>query len=318
MILPIKVPAEEAGQRLDVAVAHICPDFSRSQLTQWIKEGLITLNQKAARPKDKVFGGELIEFNVDVNLSSTTSEQDSPENIPLTIAYEDAHLLIVNKPAGLVVHPGAGNACHTLVNALLYHCPELSQLPRAGIIHRLDKDTTGLLLVAKTLPVYTQLGRMMQARDIHRHYIALVYGHVIAGARIETGYGRHPRSRLKKAVCIDGRIAITDYRIKKSYHDFSLLDVTLLTGRTHQIRVHMAHIKHPVLGDTLYGHPRLRLPAGASEALQQALQELKHQALHASTLSFIHPKTKKELTIEAPLPDNFHALLMLLNKHYYP
>lgn len=315
MITTFAIPSEESNQRFDVVLARLCPDYSRSQLTNWIKEGSITLNQQAARPRDKVFGGESVEFNADILSSSTTSEHDSPEDIPLNIAYEDEHLLIVDKPAGLVVHPGAGNTCHTLVNALLFHCSELSQLPRAGIIHRLDKDTTGLLLVAKTLAAYTQLGRMMQSRDIHRHYIALVYGHVIAGARIETGYGRHPRNRLKKAVCTEGRIAITDYRIKKSYHAFSLLDVTLLTGRTHQIRVHMAHIKHPVLGDPLYGHPRLRVPAGATEDLQNALKQLKHQALHASKLSFIHPMTQEELIVESSIPDDFRNLLSLLDAH---
>ncbi len=309
------VPAELHGLRMDVVLAKLFPDYSRSQLTTWLKSGQITLDQRPIKPKDKVFSGDSIQVNVDLTSLHALSENDAPENIPLTIAYEDEHLFIVNKPAGIVVHPGAGNPCHTLVNALLHYCPELSNLPRAGIIHRLDKDTTGLLLVAKTLPAYNQLTRMMQAREIHRHYIALVYGHVIAGSRIETGYGRHPRNRLKKAVVIDGRVAITDYRIKKSYHDFSLLEVTLLTGRTHQIRVHMAHIKHPVLGDPLYGHPRLRIPAGASEGLQQALQDLKRQALHAWKLSFIHPFTHEELTVEAPLPDDFNSLLSLLDAH---
>lgn len=310
----LTVPSEEHGQRFDTVLARLMPDYSRSQLTHWIKEGLITLNKATVKPREKVFGGESIELQVDLT-ALHSQEHDLPENIPLTMAYEDDDLLIVNKPAGLIVHPGAGNANHTLVNALLHYLPSLSQLPRAGIIHRLDKDTSGLLLVAKTLAAYTQLGRMMQARDIHRQYAALVYGHVIAGNRIETGYGRHPRNRLKKAVCIDGRIAITDYRIKKSYHDFSLLDVTLLTGRTHQIRVHMAHIKHPVLGDPLYGHPRIRLPSGASEPLQHALQNLKRQALHASRLSFVHPMTEEELAIEAPLPDDFASLLALLDTH---
>lgn len=311
----ITIPATEHGKRIDTVLARLLPEYSRSQLTQWLKDGLIMLNQSHVKPKDKVLGGETIYIQVDLASINKTPDHDGPEDIPLSIAYEDDYLLIVNKPAGLVVHPGAGNPCHTLVNALLHHHPQLAQLPRAGIIHRLDKDTSGLLLVGKTLAAYTQLGRMMQARDIHRHYLALVYGHVIAGSRIQTGYGRHPRNRLKKAVCIDGRIAITDYRIKKSYHDFSLLDVSLLTGRTHQIRVHMAHIKHPVLGDPLYGHPRLRVPTGASEALHQALGQLKQQALHACKLSFIHPITEKELTIEAPLPDDFASLLTLLDTH---
>jgi 23S rRNA pseudouridine1911/1915/1917 synthase len=311
----IAVPPESHGLRFDVVLASLFPHYSRAQLTQWLKEGHITLNQRQVKPKDKAFSGDLIQAHVDLTSLQNLSKQDSAENIPLNIVFEDEHLLIVNKPAGIVVHPGAGNPCHTLVNALLHYSPQLVKLPRAGIIHRLDKDTTGLLLVGKTLESYTQLARMMQAREIHRHYLALVYGHVIAGSRIETGYGRHPRNRLKKAVMEEGRIAITDYRIKKSYQDFSLLDVTLLTGRTHQIRVHMAHIKHPVLGDQLYGHPRLRIPAGASDALQHALTHLKRQALHAWKLSFIHPITQNELTVEAPLPDDFNSLLTLLDEH---
>lgn len=308
------IPAEESGQRIDVVLAKLFPDYSRSQLTQWLKQGLITVDQKTVKPKDKALGGETV--SLDDSLSTAQHpEQISAEEIPLTVAYEDEHLLIVNKPAGLVVHPGAGNASHTLVNGLLHYLPALSQLPRAGIVHRLDKDTTGLLLVAKTLPAYTHLTRMMQAREIHRHYLALVYGHLIAGDRIETGYGRHPRNRLKKAVCNQGKIAITDYRIKRAYHDFSLIEVSLLTGRTHQIRVHMAHIKHPVLGDPLYGHPRLRIPAGASDALRDALQQLKRQALHAWKLSFIHPQTGEDIFVEAPLPDDFSSLINLLEQH---
>ncbi len=309
------VPSDTHGLRIDVVLAQLFPEYSRAQLTHWLKDGQILLEKRQVKPKEKVVSGDMIYVNVDLNSMNQRPDHDSPEDIPLEIAFEDEHLLIINKPAGLVVHPGAGNPYHTLVNALLHYYPDNAHLPRAGIIHRLDKDTTGLLLIAKTLVAYTQLIRMMQAREIHRHYMALVYGHIIAGNRIETGYGRHPRNRLKKAVCEDGREAITDYRIKKSYHDFSLLEVTLLTGRTHQIRVHMAHIKHPVLGDPLYGHPRLRVPAGATEALQQALHDLKRQALHAWKLSFIHPMTQEELTVEAALPDDLNSLLTLLDEH---
>jgi 23S rRNA pseudouridine1911/1915/1917 synthase len=309
------VPADVHGLRIDVVLAKLLPEYSRAQLTHWLKDSQIKLNQRQVKPKDKVMVGDVIDVLVDLASLHGSSAQDEAENIPLDIAYEDQDLMIVNKGAGLVVHPGAGNPCHTLVNALLHYCPDLALLPRAGIIHRLDKDTTGLLLIAKTLPIYNQLARMMQEREINRHYLALVYGHVIAGSRIETGYGRHPRNRLKKAVQEGGRVAITEYRIKKSYHDFSLLEVTLLTGRTHQIRVHMAHIKHPVLGDPLYGHPRLRVPAGAKDTLQQSLQELKRQALHAWKLSFIHPTTGELLSVEAPLPEDFKSLLSLLDEH---
>lgn len=315
-VTEVEVPAECHGLRLDVVLAKLFPDYSRSQLTQWLKAGHITLgNMQQPKPRDKVMSGDTIHIRIHFDAIDNKQEHLLPENIPLDIAYEDDALLVVNKPAGLVVHPGAGNAEHTLVNALLHYAPSLQNLPRAGIIHRLDKDTTGLLIVAKTLQAYNLLVKMMQSREIHRHYLALVYGHVIAGARIETGYGRHPRNRLKKAVHEEGRVAITDYRIKKSYGDFTLLEVTLLTGRTHQIRVHMAHIKHPVLGDQLYGHPRLRVPMGATEDLQDALQKLKRQALHAWKLIFIHPLSQKELTIEAPIPDDLNRLLTLLDAH---
>jgi 23S rRNA pseudouridine1911/1915/1917 synthase len=311
------IPAECHGLRADVALAKLFPAYSRAQLTQWLKEGYIMLDERLIKPKEKVIMGQCVQARVDLD-SLLDNNLDNPENIPLDIVFEDDALLIVNKPAGLVVHPGAGNPNHTLVNALLHHCPKLQQLPRAGIIHRLDKDTTGLLLVGKTLTAYNQLVKMMQAREIHRTYLALVYGHVIAGGRLETGYGRHPRNRLKKAVTEEGRIAITDYRIQKSYHDFTLLQVTLFTGRTHQIRVHMAHLKHPVLGDPLYGHPRLRVPRGASIALQEELKQLKRQALHASILSFLHPETSEMITIEAPIPKDLMDLLLLLDAHYAP
>jgi 23S rRNA pseudouridine1911/1915/1917 synthase len=313
----IIVPAECHGLRADVALAKLFPAYSRAQLTQWLKEGFIKLDACQMKPKEKVAMGQWVEAQVDFDSMPNDYYHDAPEDIPLDVVFEDDILLVLNKPAGLVVHPGAGNPNHTLVNALLHHCPKLQQMPRAGIIHRLDKDTTGLLLVGKTLTAYNQLVKMMQAREIHRTYLALVYGHVVAGGRLETAYGRHPRNRLKKAVTEEGRVAITDYRIEKSYHDFTLLKVTLFTGRTHQIRVHMAHIKHPVLGDPLYGHPRLRIPAGASPILQETLKQLKRQALHACRLSFSHPVTSETITIEAPLPKDLIDLLSLMDAHYY-
>ena len=218
----------------------------------------------------------------------------------------------MNKPAGLVVHPGAGNPQHTLVNALLYHAPSLQHLARAGIVHRLDKDTTGLLIVAKTLETHTRLIRQMQAREIQRCYQALVYGQVISGGEIDTYYGRHSRNRLKMAVCAQGKQAITTYTVRKKFEHFTLLDVTLMTGRTHQIRVHMAHINHPVVGDQLYGG-RSRIPAGISNELRQVIQPFKRQALHACSLSFNHPHTDEELILTAPLPDDFQFLLTNLD-----
>lgn len=303
------VSPEYHGLRVDVALAQIFPDYSRSQLTHWLKEGLITLNQRQYKPRDKLVGNEQIVLQVPLNHSDQTIQA---ENIPLNIVYEDAFCLIINKPAGLVVHPGAGNSQHTLVNALLYHDPSLQHLPRAGIVHRLDKDTTGLMIVAKTLTAHTNLVRQMQARDIQRHYQTLVYGHIIAGGTIDTGYGRHPQNRLKMAVCQSGRQAITHYSVNSHYQGFTLLDVRLMTGRTHQIRVHMAHINHPVVGDPVY-ITRNRIPAGLTSTVREHVQQFKRQALHAGYLSFAHPETQETISFHAPLPDDFQQLLCLLN-----
>lgn len=302
------IDSQYHGQRVDVVLALLFPDFSRSQLATWLKEGTITLNDHQYKPKDKVVGGEHVKLQVTLAVNNDKLEA---EDIPLDVVFEDDYLLIINKPAGLVVHPGAGNPTHTLVNALLHHAPSLAHLPRAGIVHRLDKDTTGLLVVAKTLPTHTSLVRQMQAREIHRQYQTLVYGHVISGGTIDTCYGRHPRNRLKMAVCVNGRQAITQFSVNKQYKYLTLLDVTLMTGRTHQIRVHMAHVNHPVVGDPLYGG-RSRIPAGIPVSVREALQNFKRQALHACILSFIHPHTQKSLTFTAPLPDDFQLLLTTL------
>lgn len=311
----LTVPRELHKQRIDSVLAHLLPDYSRSQISSWIKSGAITLNQKPCKPKDKAMDGDFIEINVDLKLIDTNFDHCAPEEIPLNVVFEDEEVLVLNKPAGMVVHPGAGNREHTLVNALLYHAPSLHHLPRAGIIHRLDKETTGLLVVAKTLTAHTSLIRQMQAREIQRHYITLVQGHIISGGTIDTGFGRHPRNRLKMAVLEQGREAITHYAVKKQYHEYTLLDVKLMTGRTHQIRVHLAHINHPVVGDPLYGG-RMRVPTNASPELRTLIQEFKRQALHACNLSFYHPKTANELTFTAPLPEDFQLLLNTLDEHY--
>jgi 23S rRNA pseudouridine1911/1915/1917 synthase len=297
------------GQRIDVVLAQLFPDFSRSQLSLWLKEGAITVDEKAYKPKEKVHGGERIKLHVDLKEQEIEAQA---EPIPLNIVFEDECLLVVNKPAGLVVHPGAGNPCHTLVNGLLHHSSDLHHLPRAGIVHRLDKDTTGLLLVAKTLTAHTNLVRQMQAREVQRHYQALTYGHIIAGGHLDTFYGRHPRNRLKMAVCKQGKQAITHFSIQKQYHYFTLLDVTLMTGRTHQIRVHMDHINHPVVGDPLYGG-QSRLPAGVTDSVRVAVKQFKRQALHACKLSFMHPESQESLTFTAELPDDFSELLKTLD-----
>lgn len=304
------VPYECHGQRLDVVLAQLFPDYSRSQLSQWIKTGAITLNQHLSKPKNKVCGGEQIHLLI----ANTFTEpcHNLPEAIDLSIVYEDEHILVINKPAGLVVHPGAGNREHTLVNALLHHAPSLQSLPRAGIIHRLDKDTTGLLVIAKTLTAHTSLVRQMLAHEIQRSYLALVQGHVISGGKIDTFYGRHPKNRLKMAVRPQGKQAITLYSLIKHYAHFTLLSVQLLTGRTHQIRVHMAHNNHPVVGDPLYAG-RMRFPAGTTEELRTVLHAFQRQALHACKLSFAHPHSKEPLIFEAPLPEDFQLLLDALD-----
>ncbi|MFC3907717.1 23S rRNA pseudouridine(1911/1915/1917) synthase RluD [Legionella dresdenensis] len=309
----ITVPRELHGQRIDAVLAQLIPDYSRSQLTNWLKQQKITVNNRLLKPKDKVNGGETIQFAVDFGNLDNKMESCQPEDIPLDIVYEDEFLLVINKPAGLIVHPGAGNPAHTLVNALLHHSPSLQQIPRAGIIHRLDKDTTGLLVIAKTLATHTSLVRQMHDREIQRRYITLVQGHLVSSGTIDTFYGRHPRNRLKMAVCEHGREAITHYFIKKHYQAFTLLDVQLETGRTHQIRVHMAHINHPVIGDPLYG--RVRFPREAAPELINALQNFRRQALHAHTLALVHPETAEHLTFEGALPDDFQTLLTCLDTY---
>lgn len=310
------IPREHHHQRIDSVLAQLLPEYSRSQLSEWIKTGAVTLNHRPCKPKDKISGGDLVEITVNfIPQIDDDFKLSTAEDIPLDIIYEDKEVLVLNKPVGLVVHPGAGNREHTLVNALLHHHPDLYHLPRAGIIHRLDKDTTGLLIVAKTLTAHTSLIRQMQAREIERHYITLVQGYVISGGLIDTGFGRHPRNRLKMAVLEHGvRQAITQYAVQKRYRNFTLLDVHLMTGRTHQIRVHMAHINHPVVGDPLYGG-RMRSPAHTTEEVRTAFQQFKRQALHARTISFYHPEHDEQLTLEAPIPDDFQLLITLLDDY---
>ncbi len=309
------VPEHLAGERVDRVLAVLMPAFSRAQLTTWLKAGFITINQDILKPKIKLKGGESIILNRPDEAPLPQTEQLKPEAIPLDIAFEDDDLLVINKPAGLVVHPGAGNPSGTLVNALLHHDSRLNQLPRAGIVHRLDKDTTGLLVVGKTLEAYTALVRQMQAREIDRHYVALVQGHIIGGSTLTTGYGRHPRHRIKMAVCNGGKEAITSYSIRKHYPiaHATLLNLKLMTGRTHQIRVHMAHIHHPILGDTLYsGRPKH--PKNLDDHARELFLSFKRQALHAESLSFIHPMNQTRLSFTAPLPHDFQALLDALDQ----
>ena len=307
------VPDEYHQYRIDVALAQLLPEYSRSQLSAWIKAGAVTINQQVCKPKDKVLKNSTIDLRVHFTALDANFTSCQPEAIDLDVVYEDDEVLLINKPKNLVVHPGAGNKEHTLVNALLHHEPQLHHLPRAGIVHRLDKDTTGLLIVAKTLSAHTALIRQMQAREIERHYLALVQGQVIASGTIDTYFGRHPRNRLKMAVTQQGKQAITHYTIKKRYAFFTLLDVYLMTGRTHQIRVHMAHINYPIVGDPLYNNKKSTF-SKLSESLKNVLHQFNRQALHAYSLSFSHPKKQEQLTFTAPIPDDLALLLATMDQ----
>jgi 23S rRNA pseudouridine1911/1915/1917 synthase len=307
--LTLKVPAELAGQRLDQALAQLFPDYSRARLQQWIKEGQVLVNGKAWRAKDKVIGGEQVE------LEATTEEEVSwqGEDIPLTIVYEDDDIIIVNKPAGMVVHPAAGNYDGTLVNALLHHAPELNEVPRAGIIHRLDKETSGLLAVARTLKAQKHLVEILQARVMKRQYQAVACGVMTAGATVEAPIARHPVDRKRMAVVANGKPAVTHYRVLERFRIHTHIRVDLETGRTHQIRVHMAHIHYPLVGDPVYGS-RLRLPPDCTPELAECLRSFNRQALHAARLGLEHPTTGAMMEWEAPLPEDMQQLIRLLHE----
>ncbi len=303
------VPAEAAGRRFDAVLAELFPDYSRSRLAGWIKSGDALLDGQAVRPRDAVRGGESVSLNAELGIETEAIAQD----IPLDILYEDDAVFVIDKPAGLVVHPGAGNPDGTLVNALLHRDPTLNALPRAGIVHRLDKDTSGVMVVARTLPAQTRLVEMLSARDVHRQYLAIVAGAMVSGGTADFPIDRHPRDRLRMGVREDGRDAVTHYRLRERFRAHTALECRLETGRTHQIRVHMQHIKHPIIGDPLYGGA-LKLPKGATEGLVDALRGFKRQALHAEVLEFAHPLTGQPVRAEAPLPADMRALMKVLRE----
>lgn len=298
------VPAELAGLRLDQALARMFPEFSRSRLQSWLKQGLITVDRRAMRPRDAVSGGE----SVVLEARPEISVESQPEPLELDIIFEDEDCLVVNKPAGLVVHPGAGNPRGTLMNGLLHHAAELGQLPRAGIIHRLDKDTSGLLLVARTLQAHTALVRALAERQIARHYVAVCNGVLTGGGVIDAPIARHPVDRLRMSVRQGGKPAVTRYRVMRRFAAHTHVRVELETGRTHQIRVHFAHRRHALVGDPTYGG-RLAIPAGASERLHDALRRFRRQALHAERLAFAHPRTAAEVVTRVEPPADFAALI---------
>jgi 23S rRNA pseudouridine1911/1915/1917 synthase len=303
------VPLTAAGRRFDQALAEMFPDYSRSRLSGWIKSGAVTLDGAQAPPRQLLRGGEqvLLQVQLETEVSST------PEAIALDIVHEDEHLLVLNKPAGLVVHPGAGNPAGTLLNALLHHDPKLAELPRAGIVHRLDKETSGLMVVATTLPAYTALVDLLSRHEVERQYEAVVLGTMVAGGTVDAPIGRSMGDRLRQSVRDeeDGKRAVTHYRLRERFRAHSLLQCQLETGRTHQIRVHMAHINHPLLGDPMYGGG-LKLPKGASPELIAELRGFRRQALHAERLSFVHPISGETLSFSAERPADQEQLIVAL------
>jgi 23S rRNA pseudouridine1911/1915/1917 synthase len=304
-----QIPDACAGRRLDAVLAELFPEYSRSRLSAWVKSGDVTMNGASARPRDTVRGGEAITLTVVEDVQTHAVAED----IPLSVLYEDEHVFVIDKPAGLVVHPGAGNPAGTLVNALLHRDPGLDKLPRAGIVHRLDKDTSGVMVVARTLVAHTALVAQLSARQVHRQYLAVVVGALVSGGSANAAIDRHPRDRLRMAVRDDGKEAVTHYRLRERFRAHTALECRLETGRTHQIRVHMAYLRHPIIGDPLYGGS-LRLPKGASDDLIAALRGFKRQALHAEVLEFAHPVTGNAVRCEAPLPDDMQRLLQVLRE----
>jgi len=301
------VPESAAGRRLDAVVAELFPEYSRSRLSAWIKSGDVSVDGAPARGRDPVRGGEQVALNV----VQETQTHAVAEDIPLDVLYEDEHVFVIDKPAGLVVHPGAGNPAGTLVNALLFRDPALELLPRAGIVHRLDKDTSGVMVVARTLTAHTALVEQLSSRQVHRQYLAVVVGALVSGGTANAAIDRHPRDRLRMAVREDGKDAVTHYRLRERFRAHTALECRLETGRTHQIRVHMQHLKHPIVGDPLYGGS-FKLPKGASEELIAALRAFKRQALHAEVLEFMHPASGEPIRCSAPLPADMQQLLALL------
>lgn len=306
-IIHFEIDSEMAGRRLDQALAILLPAYSRARIQQWIKDGHVTIAGLVPRQRDKVKLGQIVKITV-------PDEEEIPwsaEAIKLNIIFEDEHLIVTEKPAGLVVHPGAGNYSGTLLNALLHHEPALAKLARAGIVHRLDKNTSGLLVVAKNEAARLSLIQQLQDHSLKREYLTVVQGTIIAGGEISQPIGRHYRDRTKMAITPTGKPALTTYRVSEKYRQHTLLKVNLSTGRTHQIRVHMAFIKHPVLGDPVYGG-RLKLPKNITEDFRNILTGFKRQALHAQKLGLVHPKTAENISWESPIPEDMKLLINAL------
>ena len=308
-LLHAEVAHEQAGRRLDQVLAELFSDYSRSRLTQWLKQGQVEVDGEQRKPRDKVLGGEQIALRVKLE----RDQRFDPEPIPLDIVYEDASIIVLNKPAGLVVHPAAGNWKGTLLNALLHHEPNLDAVPRAGIVHRLDKLTSGLLVVARTLEAQTSLVGQLQDRSLTREYDAVINAVLTGGGKVDAPIGRHPVDRKRMAVVNSGKPAVTHYRVAERFRAHTHIKVKLETGRTHQIRVHMAYLKYPLIGDPVYGG-RLRMPPASGELLQQTLRRFPRQALHASRLGLIHPQSGEYMEWQVPLPEDMQQLLEVLRE----
>ncbi len=302
------------GQRIDQVAATIWSDFSREKLKQWLKEGHLLVNGNSVKPKYKCEGFELLTLEVELEAQTCSL----PEDIPLDIVYEDDDIIVVNKPVGMVVHPGAGNSSGTLVNALLHHYPKSAELTRAGLVHRIDKDTSGLLVVAKNLEAQFSLSKQLAKKTVYRVYDLIVYGNVIAGGTVDEPIKRHPVDRVKMAVLPGGKDAVTHYNVKERFQHFTRIQARLETGRTHQIRVHFSYIGFGLVGDPVY-MPRVRVPAGATELLDETLRGFRRQALHAAELGLKHPRTGEEMLFKAPWPADLATLVDVLrteNKAY--
>jgi 23S rRNA pseudouridine1911/1915/1917 synthase len=307
-VINLQIPPELAGLRLDSALARLMPQHSRTRIKGWIEEGAVLVGRQRLRPRDIVAAGAHIRVQMTVDLPQP---QVLPEAIALRLVHEDAEVLVIDKPAGLVVHPGAGNPRHTLQNALLGFDPSLSKLPRAGLIHRLDKDTSGLLVVARTAEAQTSLSRQLMARTMAREYLTVCVGVMTGGGTIDAPIGRNRSDRLRMAVRESGRPAVTHYRVLERFRAHTYLSVQLETGRTHQIRLHLSHQKYPVVGDPVYGG-RFAQPRGAAPELVDTLRAFKRQALHAASLGLDHPRTGKRLVLNSPVPEDFRQLLHAL------
>lgn len=310
IVLTNTVKDSQLGQRLDQAIAELFADFSRSRLKEWLLDGKVQVNgEVVTKPRTKVMGGEEITLQAELEDEERWEAQD----IPLDIVYEDDDIIVINKPRDFVVHPGAGTPDGTVLNALLHHYPDIAEVPRAGIVHRLDKDTTGLMVVAKTVPAQTRLVRALQKRNITREYEAIAIGRMTAGGKVDQPIGRHSTKRTLMAVAPLGKPAVTHYRVAEHFREHTRIRLRLETGRTHQIRVHMSCLQHPLLGDTAYGG-RARIPTGASQELTDMIRGFDRQALHAVMLRFEHPITGEELEFHAPVPDDMVAMTEALRK----